>query len=268
MICKECGGPSEKAYCSKLCANRFWKKSPGFLNKKCLICGEPCHNSYCSYTCKASTLKKEHKENCLTCGKEFIFSNIAYKKRGGMKYCSYKCAHTIYKLDETFFTHYSDIPLIYQTLGFLFATARVQDYGTHDIDVRATKEELVKFSKIVSSTYKITSANGFGNGHKNCYRVKIKSKIWLDYLDYIGFNNILATHTFPIILEEYRLDFIKGYVKTDMCEIHKKDNYTLYIIKGYSYHLIRCITDFLKAEMATKQLEYCCIFKDFDNILS
>lgn len=265
MVCKECGGPSESTYCSRLCANRFWKKSPGFLKNKCKVCGNPCHNIYCSKKCKASTTIVDYKENCLTCGKEFIFKKIAYKKRGQMKYCSYKCAKTLYHVDETFFTHYSNIPLLYQTLGFLFASGRIQDYGTHDIDVNSTKENIENFTKVVNSTYPIFQSSDL-TGNKDIYRTKIKCKTWQDYLSYIGFGCAAELHTFPIILEEYILDFIKGYIKSNMSQIYIKEDHRLIFLKTKSYSLARGIADFTNSEVVTKHLGFIIVIKDENNV--
>src|ERR1035437_5631425 len=135
IVCKECGEPSVLTYCSKICANRAWKKSPGFLNKKCQICDEPCHNMYCSIDCRANARQKFYKENCLTCGEEFIYHRIGYKKRGGMKYCSLKCAGSVYELNENFFIQNTNIPLVYQTLGFLYSLGKIQDYLKSDIEI-------------------------------------------------------------------------------------------------------------------------------------
>ena len=94
-ICRECGGPSKKAYCSKVCATRWFRKSTTFKKNKCLECGKPCSNMYCSYKCKGKTQIKEYKEICLNCGKEFIYHKISYKNRGQMKYCSSSCSNAI-----------------------------------------------------------------------------------------------------------------------------------------------------------------------------
>ena len=258
-ICKECGGPSLKTYCCKLCANRAWKKSPGFLCNQCKVCGKPCHNIYCSKKCKASTIKVEYKENCLTCGKEFIYNKTAYKLRGQMKYCSYKCAKTLYHIDETFFTHHINIPELYQTLGFLFASGRIQDYETWDVSITASKEVLENFAQIVSSTYPIfPSDNGL-------YRTVIKCQKWLNHLSYIGFGYTLQHHTFPIILDEYILDFIKGYINSNMSEIYIKEDHRLIFVKTKSYSLARGIADFTNSEVVTKHLGFIVVIRDVNN---
>lgn len=265
--CAECGGPSEKKYCSKLCANRFWKKSLGFKKKKCKVCGKPCSNIYCSYKCRDVEREKNYTAICQFCGKEFIFHKIHYQLRGQMKYCSPSCAVSSHRIDNSFFTHHQDIPLIYRTLGFLFACGYIYLLTDFEIEIRSTKKRLEDFNKTLGSTYQIFSAKGRGS-NKDKYRLLIRSKEIVNYLTYIGFGESLEAHMFPLILPEYRLDFVKGYIDSEMCKIYnKKENdkeYKYYVIKTKSYPLARGIAEITGGELLTKHLEFWCIVKDTD----
>ena len=261
-ICRECGGPSAKTYCSKVCATRWWRKSTTYKKNKCLECGEPCNNMYCSYKCKGKTMIREYKENCLNCGNEFIYHKISYKNRGQMKYCSYACANAVYSVEDKFFTHNPDIPLIYETLGFMFASAFIYDYKDFEIEIRTTdKDRLDKFIKDVKSTYPIQYVKTLKE-----YRTSIRSKVWIEYLSDIGFGHSLNKHIFPIILPEYKIDFIRGYINSKMCEIYPKKDYKLIIIKAVSYPLIREIAHVSGGDLVTKHLKFHCVIRDKDKL--
>lgn len=263
--CAECGGPSEKKYCSKLCANRFWKKSTGYKKNKCKLCGKPARELYCSNKCRAENSKKSYTAICQFCGKEFIFHKIHYQLRGQMKYCSSSCVTSVHRIDNSFFTHHTDIPLIYKTLGFLFASGFIYLFTDFEIEIRSDKKRLEKFSATLNSTYQISQLTS----NKDRCRLLIRSKEIINYLLYIGFGESLEHHIFPLILEENRLDFVKGYMDSNMCiKYNKKENgipYTIYVIKTKSYPLARGMAEVTGGELLTKHLEFCCIIKDYDN---
>ena len=213
---------------------------------------------YCSYKCKGKTQIKEYKELCLNCGKEFIYHKISYKNRGQMKYCSYSCANAVYSIEDTFFTHNPNIPLIYETLGFLFAHGTILDYELFEIEIRTTdKERMDKFVLDVKSTYPIEYVKNLKE-----YRTTIRSKTWIEYLSDIGFTYSLNKHLFPIILPEYHMFFIQGYISSKMADIYNKQNYKLIVIKATSYPLIREIAHITGGDLLTKHNKYHCIVRD------
>jgi hypothetical protein len=260
ILCKECGEPSVLTYCSKICANRAWKKSPGFLNKECQICGEPCHNMYCSGVCRAKARQKFYKENCLTCGKEFTF-NREYKKRGGMKYCSLKCSCTVYDLNESFFIQNTNIPLLYQTLGFLYSLGKIHDYVRSDIEIRSKRALIDNFIEIVGSTYPVKTIK---RNRKIDTVLIIRSRIMVDYLESIGLSHDVTSHEFPSILSEYKKYFIQGFVNTPNCSVHRKKDHNLVIIVTKSYHLIRGMAEVTGGDIVSRRLEFCLVFKDYE----
>ena len=256
-VCRECGKPSEKAYCSKLCANRYWRKSKTYKQKTCVICGKPARETYCSLKCAGASREKSiHTAICSnpSCGKEFTFDRISYLKRGQMKFCSRICANTRYSVNDTFFTHYPDISAIYQTLGFLFSNGFIYSYKDFEIELRSPdKEKLEKFKLLVNSTYPIKYFKKLKE-----YNTIVRSKTWLEYLSDIGLSSNLNTHTFPTILEEYKIDFIKGYMTSELCKIHKNNTID---IKAESYPLIREVALVTGGDLVTKHLAFHCLIK-------
>jgi len=260
-ICRECGGPSKKTYCSKVCATRWFRKSATYKKNKCLECGKPCSNMYCSYKCKGKTQIKEYKEICLNCGKEFIYHKISYKNRGQMKYCSSSCSNAIYYIEDSFFTHNPNIPLIYETIGFIFASGFIFDYQTFEIEIRTTdKERMDKFVSDTKSTFPVQYHPKLKE-----YRTAIRCRQWIEYLSDIGFGHSLNKHIFPIILTEYKMDFVKGYIQSRMADIYPKKDYKLIVIKAVSYPLIREIAHVTGGDLITKHNKYHCIIRDKDN---
>src|ERR1700761_6160631 len=211
-----CQGPGcnklcKKKYCSKLCNNRAWKKSKTFLNKKCQAvgCKKPCRNKFCSHKCEAITKKKEHKEICLTCGKEFTYNNISYKKRGGSKYCSLKCSASNYFFSDYFFKRPDDVESTYEILGFVFGYGIIDDYSRFEITLNADKLLLQNFAEITKTTYPIKEIPIRGKPEVK-YRMTFRNEEAINYLHSIGFTHALSKHEFPCILPEYRKYFIRG----------------------------------------------------------
>lgn len=264
----DCGKPCKNKYCSKLCRNRVWKKSKTFLKKKCKgivngeVCKKPCRNKYCSRSCAASN-KKEYKENCLTCGREFTYTNIYTKKRGGSKYCSWKCAASKYYFDENFFKRTTDVESTYEILGFVFGYGVIHDYERFEIVFNADKILLENFIATTKTSYPIKEIPIRGKSDKK-YRLTIRSQITIDYLHSIGFTHNIALHDFPCILPEYKKYFIRGFLNSPNCCVYEKDDYNLVVVITKSYHVMRMIADFTGGEMLTKNLDYCCVFKDYD----
>lgn len=272
-LCAECGEPSligkngkAKKFCSKKCANKFWFKTEAYLKNKCLQCGNNCRHLYCSVDCQSKFTKKTFTAICLKCDKEFTYHKESYKKRGQMIYCSNTCKNSVYSVNETFFTHHSNIEEIYQVLGYLFATGRIQDYGTHDIDIKGTKSKLEMLSNIVGSNFPIFSSNSTDSKGNDNFRIKIRNRVWMNYLDDIGFKNDLM-HSFPIILPEYVPYFIAGYIDSPLTSIKQDSDNRVITIKAKSYSLIQGIADFTGGEVITSKLEYHCIIKDNGNPL-
>jgi len=254
--CRQCGGPSKKTYCSKLCANRWWKQSAGFKKNKCIECEKPCSNLYCSYKCKAKKQIREYKAICQFCGNEFIFHKIGYQKRGQMKYCSFSCANAVYTLNDTFFTHHTNISEIYQILGFLFSCGKIFDIRTNQIEIKSSKPNLEKFNQIVKSDFIIKKAEG-----KDNFKLVVRSQPWIEYLFDIGFTDSLESHTFPTILDEYKQDFIDGYSNGNTTQTFNKTDEKLTLIKVKSYPLARGITDYLNCDLVTKHLGFICVVR-------
>lgn len=256
-LCLECGAPCQKKYCSKLCLNRGWKKSAGFRKNKCLVCGEPSSNMYCSYKCRASVRKKNHKAICEFCGKEFSYPKITVLNRG-LRFCSDKCKSSKYTLQENYFTHGEPYDEVYKTLGFLFASGVISDIKLGIIDIVGKKDDMTLFAKTIKSTYKLNNTDG-----KEMKRTLIRSKEMTDYLFSIGFSSAKETHDFPLILPEFKLDFIKGYAAINS-ELHQ--NNEVMFINTKSYSLARGIAEFLNCELVTKHLGFICIVRNIDTI--
>jgi hypothetical protein len=257
-----CGKPCKQKYCSRLCNNRAWKKSKKFLKRKCIICKEPCRNKYCSQDC-ANSKKKEYKEICLTCGKEFTYNKISYKLRGGMKYCSPKCASSTYYFDEDFFTSSANVETAYEILGFVFGYGVIDDYSRFQIVINADKQLLQNFVAMTKTSYPIKEIPIRGSNDKK-YRLIFRSQKILNYLYDVGFTHSLVKHEFPCILDEYKKYFIKGFLNSPNCCVYEKENYNLVVILTKSYHIFRTIADFTNGDIITKNLQYCCVFKDYD----
>lgn len=262
-VCKECGEPCKQKYCSKLCNNRAWKKSKKFLGKKCKFCRKPCHNLYCSKECSAKSRITEYKELCLICGKEFTYHKTGYKKRGGMKFCSYACAASSYNFDENFFFG-GNIPEIYETMGFLFSSGNIVDYSNNEITINSTLELLQNFVSLTKTTYPIKSVIIKNNKKRRIFRISFRSKVVLDYLHNIGLTHAVSKNSFPVILHEYRKYFIKGFLNAPNCLVFNKIDHNLVIVISKSYHIIRTIAEVTGGDMVTKNLEFCCAFKDYD----
>lgn len=263
-ICVECKvNTCKRKYCSKLCRNRAWKKSKKFLKKKCKICKKPCRNKFCSRECEAESKRKIYKENCLTCGKEFIIRNINDKKRGGGKYCSWKCASSTYYFDENFFKRSSDVEITYEILGFVFGYGVIHDYERFEIVFNADKLLLENFITITKTSYPVKVIPVRGKPEKK-YRLIIRSKAVIDYLHDIGFTHNISKHEFPCILPEYKKYFLKGFLNSPNCCVYEKKDHNLVVVLTKSYHIIRTIADFTGGEILSKNLDYCCVFKDYD----
>jgi len=262
--CIVCGKPCKVKYCSKLCNNRAWKKSKTFLKKKCKVCKKPCRNKFCSHKCEGVANTKIYKENCLTCGKEFTYNKIFAKKRGGMIYCSYECASRIYLFDEEFFLKDTDVELRYVIMGFVFANGYISDYERHRITINGSKEQLQDFVTITKTTYPIKEVP-IRNSNEKTYRITFTSKPILDYLHDIGFSHHLSKHTFPIILDEYKKHFIKGFINSPNCCVYKKRDHNLVILLTKSYNIMQLISDITNSDTITKNLEYCVVIKDYNN---
>lgn len=260
FLCRECGTPCRTMYCSKLCKNRWWKKSATFKKNKCQVCGEPCNNIFCSKKCMGTTMIKEHKAICEFCGEEFIYHKEGYKKRGQMRFCSSKCKKSIYRINENYFFEDKNIPKIYQTLGFIFASGIISDIKLGIIDIIAEKEPLERFAKTIGSTFKINKTDG-----QELRRTYIRSNKLTDYLFSIGFSSAKETHEFPLILPEYKLDFIKGYAAVNS-ELHQNDEVMFITTKSYS--LARGIAESLNCELVTKQLGFICVIRNPKLVIS
>ena len=257
--CVECGKPCRVMYCSNLCKQHAFQKTSKFLKNKCKVCEKPCSNIFCSNKCKGiDKIKEPYIAVCETCGTEFTYKIPAYKRRGQMRFCSTKCQTKIFSVDDNFFKGSEDISKIYQTLGFIFANAVIFDIKIGVFDIIAEETKLRKFASTIKSTYRIQKTDG-----KDMFRSYIKSYEIVNYLFDIGFTNTHETHTFPIILPEYKLDFIKGFSETNS-ELHQEGK--VMFIKTKSYSLARGISEFLNCELITKQLSYVCIIREENTI--
>ena len=258
-----CNNKCKRKYCCRLCNNRAWKKSKTFLNKKCEICEKPCRNRFCSHECEATTKRKERKEICLTCGKEFIYDNISYKKRGEAKYCSLKCASSSYYFNDHFFKSATNAETVYEILGFLFGNGVIDDYSRFEITLNADKLSLQNFAFVTKTTYPIKEI-AVRNSFEKKYRITFRNEETISYLHSIGFTHALSKHEFPCILPEYRKYFIKGFLNSPNCCVFEKNDHNIVVVLSKSYHIIRTISDITGGELMTKNLEYCCVFKDHD----
>ena len=178
-----------------------------------------------------------------------------------MIYCSYKCAASVYTFDDKFFFKNTDIPTVYETLGFLFSNGNIMSYVDNKIDINSTKRLLDKFIEITHTTYPIKTVKV---KQKQTFRLTIRSKVVLNYLYDIGLSHTASNHYFPTILDEYKKFFIKGYINSPNCFIYRKQDHNLVIIVSKSYHIIRTIAEVTGGDMVTKKLEFCCAFKDYD----
>ncbi len=257
-----CGKPCRNKYCSRRCNNRAWKKSKTFLNKKCKECKKPCSNKYCSRKCAAKSMTNERKEICLTCGGEFTYNNIGYKKRGGAKYCSLKCSASNYFFNDFFFKRPNDVESTYEILGFVFSNGVIDDYSRFEITLNADKILLQNFAIVAKTTYPIKEIPIRGKTEK-IYRMTFRNQETINYLHSIGFTHNLSIHEFPCILPEYRKYFIRGFLNSPNCCVFEKDDHNMIVVVSKSYHIIRTISDIMGVEIITKKLEYCCVFKDY-----
>ena len=263
-LCAECGNKSTKKYCSKKCADDAWRKSERFLKNKCEICGNPCHNKFCSKDCSAKNQTTIHTTNCLTCGKEFTFHKMSDKLIGKVKYCSYTCSAKVYSIDENFFLGNTDIPTIYEMLGFLFSSAYIRNYGDYEICINSTKELIERFNSITKSDYPINPIMVKNNKRNIIYRTIFRSKIIMDYLCDIGFSYNIDKHTFPTILPEYKKYFIKGFISSPNCCVYYKKDHNLVIFLTKSYPIVREVSEITNNEIVCKNTDFCCAFKDYD----
>ena len=265
--CIVCGKPFERKrskFCSKSCFDKARVKADSYLTKKCLFCGKPCHKSYCSKSCGAKAQKRpeKHFDNCLFCGNRFQFQPT-YRKCGRLtRYCSMKCASSIYKVNDDFFTHYENIGEIYQILGFIYSCGFIR-LKKGILKLISTIENLTEVARIISSNYPIIKYN-FGNKEKKLYQTEIYSVKYMKYLESIGFNRTEINREFPTILEEYKLDFIKGYMRTK-CKVYNKETYKLIILDVKSYNLAKVIADFTGSELITKHLSHKILIIDKNN---
>ena len=250
--CIVCGKPCRRMFCCAKCKFADFKKRRSVNN--CLICGKPCTNLYCSTTCSGiDNIKEAYKATCEFCGKEFTYKIPAYKKRGQMRFCSYKCKSSKYIINDNFFKGSDNIPQIYQTMGFIFAAGVIMDIKLGIIDLIAEEEKLKKLAATMNSTYKIQKTDN------NLYRTYIRSNEITDYLFDLGFTLTHETHQFPTILPEYKLDFIKGFASVNS-ELHQNDEIMFVKIKSYS--IAREIAEILQCELVTKHLGFICIVRD------
>ena len=258
--CQECGAPCRKMYCSQKCKDRGYRKTEAFLKNKCKRCGEPCSKIYCSNKCKGlDKVKEPYKAICEFCNKEFTFKIPAYQRRGQVRFCSNECKRSKYNVNDNYFKDSEDIPTIYKTLGFLFGSGVIMDIKLGIIDVIAEETKLRKFAETIKSTYRIQKTDG-----KDMFRSYIRSSQITDYLFDIGFTSNHETHDFPIILPEYKLDFIRGFAESNS-ELHQ-DN-TVMFIKVKSYSLARGIAEFLNCELVTKQLGFIVVVRNPKSLL-
>jgi hypothetical protein len=250
--CVVCGKPCRRMYCCSKCKFVDFKKRISINN--CLICGKPCSNLYCSRKCSGiDNIKEAYKATCEFCGKEFTYKIPAYKKRGQMRFCSYKCQSSKYIVDDNFFKGSDNISQIYQTMGFIFASGVIMDIKLGIIDLIAEEEKLKKLASTINSTYKIRKTDN------NLYRTYIRSAEITNYLFDLGFTSNHETHQFPTILPEYKLDFIKGFASVNS-ELHQNEE--IMFVKVKSYSIAREITEILQSELVSKHLGFICIVRE------
>lgn len=263
--CAECGKPSEKKYCSKLCATRYWRKTSTVYKKnKCKICGKSCVNIYCSYKCRDIDRIVEHKTSCENCGIEFTYDRPAYIRRGQMKFCSKKCANEVYEINHNFFKG-KDIEIIYEAMGFIFGNGYIYDIKKFELELRGTRKKLEEFKKLTKCGFPIKKARD-KKTNKKTFKLLIRSEEWIHYLYNLGFSNTFEGHKFPTILDEYKIYFIKGYLNSNFCntftkvENNEKNKY--FIIKTKSYDLLRGIAEVVNGVLYTQKLEFCLLVKN------
>lgn len=232
--------------------------------------------------------------NCLKCDTVIKISNkyrdpnyklcdsCFIKKRAELKNNKNLNKKIIYKINNNFFTHHKNIVEIYETIGFLFSTALIfnpsakedtynKNWSWYDINIICIdREPLENFNKIIKCKYPINpTSDPIIGASSNRFRIVINNYTWRDYLEYIGLGMTSQEHTYPIILPKYIPIFIKGYITNrELYEKYEKEDHVVHVIKGKSYSLIRGITDFLGGEFITNKLHYCCIFKDYTDIMN
>ena len=109
--------------------------------------------------------------------------------------------------------------------------------------------ELAKASKVIIC----------GAGSPN---IITKEMVSADYI--IMPNQILAKAGIHIQQLSPRKYFIKGFLNSPNCCVFDKDDCNIVVILSKSYHITRTISDITGGELMTKNLEYCCVFKDYD----
>ncbi len=179
---------------------------------------------FCSVTCfnKRQKPTKHRERTCLNCGKLFLIKNLAYDKRGHVKYCSKECNATHnrkYTFDYNYFDNIDCANKAY-ILGFLWSDG----YNSNDeisIVLQRSDESILNSMLLeLKSTNNIKHTTKNQNGKEFYYStIRFSSRKMAALLSSYGMVKAKTNYLeFPTMIpDEYIFDFIRGYFDGDGC---------------------------------------------------